>query len=71
MMRPIEQIQAINEQANGPGVWSSDQARHNEHCGCVTPAPKPASEHVALQASINNGTTQIFMIDGVEYFHTI
>lgn len=24
-MRPIEQIQAINEQANGPGVWSQDQ----------------------------------------------
>ena len=35
-MRPIEQIQAINEQANGPGVWE-------------TPRPKPASDHVALQ----------------------
>ena len=35
-MRPIEQIQAINEQLNGPGVWE-------------TPKPKPASEHVALQ----------------------
>jgi hypothetical protein len=35
-MRPIEQIQAINEQANGPGVWSNDQAqaRHDAHCGC-------------------------------------
>lgn len=36
-MRPIEQIQAINEQANGPGVWSGDQAQaqalHNRHCG--------------------------------------
>lgn len=38
-MRPIEQIQATNEQANGPGVWE-------------TPKPKPASEHVALQASL-------------------
>ena len=35
-MRPVEQIQAINEQANGPGVWE-------------TPRPKPASDHVALQ----------------------
>ena len=35
-MRPIEQIQALNEQANGPGVWE-------------TPRPKPASDHVALQ----------------------
>ena len=35
-MRPIEQIQAINEQANGSGVWE-------------TPKPKPASSHVALQ----------------------
>jgi hypothetical protein len=36
MMRPIEQIQAVNEQLNGPGVWSSDQAqaRHDAHCGC-------------------------------------
>lgn len=32
----IEQIQAANEQLNGPGVWE-------------TPKPKPASEHVALQ----------------------
>jgi len=35
-MRPIEQIQAINEKLNGEGVWE-------------TPKPKPASEHVALQ----------------------
>jgi hypothetical protein len=35
-MQPLEQIQAINEQANGPGVWE-------------TPRPKPASSHVALQ----------------------
>ena len=34
-MRPLEQIQAINEQLNGPGVWDGT-------------APKPASEHVAL-----------------------
>ena len=57
-MRPIEQIQAINEQANGPGVWE-------------TPKPKPATDHVALQASINSGHTQIFMIDGVEHFRTV
>lgn len=38
-MRPIEQIQAINEQLNGPGVWE-------------TPKPKPASEHVALQSEV-------------------
>ena len=42
-------------------------------CGCLchTPSPKPASDHVALQASIDNGTTQIFMIDGVEHFRTV
>ena len=49
-------------------------------CGCLcghralresVPAPKPASEHVALQTSINEGRTQIFMIDGVEHFRTV
>lgn len=34
-MRSLEQIQAINEELNGPGVWE-------------TPTPKPASSHVAL-----------------------
>ena len=42
-MRPIEQIQAINEQLNGAGVWE-------------TPKPKPASEHVALQSEWNHDT---------------
>ena len=40
-MRPLEQIQAINEQLNGPGVWDGT-------------APKPASEHVALQADASS-----------------
>ena len=41
-------------------------------CTCTChPAPKPAIDHVALQASIDNGHTQIFMIDGVEHFRTV
>ena len=49
-MRPIEQIQALNEQANGPGVWE-------------TPRPKPASDHVALKTK--NVCTQ-YQTDGCD-----